>query len=879
MTNISEKKVEKKEYFFLIFFDNIKDIEGIGEVKIQNKENCPKCIFTKKIETKGGNGRLIKIFKYIGKIKDQINFSFSFDDDNYSYMSEKAQGTFIFYQIIFKIHGGNKKKFENKMDIYDKMNYFIECLNKNKETDKLEILYSDAINVYSKIKNFHFLINIFVNVYNTKFCALLLQKFSENISISTLKDNIIDVSLEQYKYYFDDICKNAEDIISSYKLNKIDFYGLILYYLNNFITEKYCEKFNELYKSDKTVLFEILLKYKLYFKKQINFDLPMLDEIIQFAASKNNFEEFKNNALYYLKGIDILLSIIEKNKDKIIEIENFEPIEIGGIENREKIDFEEIIKKLDCIFQFSEEKKILCYFKNDFWESLAKRCSEYNMDNIKICYRLRERVLKYFNLVNKLIKDKKAEIYKDSVSLNRKLIFEHQLNKIIQNYINNSETITNIEIIDLIKNYALFYHEDTFISKREPEILSKIDIDKIDDDFIQKFEDMEFEEIFKEDLDNFLFIFLNKIQKITDFDNICKLINIKKLGNNTSLNYLSSLKNKYNIVSKEFELSEEKDLLIQSITNLVYYLSINENNLEFLENNIKDSDVIDKAWKHKIYIELVNLCKNEELNDNNLTEDKETNKRKRKNIVKFLCDLYSQSLGKDCLKEFMEFLINLKEEDSNDLIEHLDDKYIITKNEFYLSNDNLNIQLLNLIKQKLNIKNGNQYIEKNILVLQEIYKEIEKNEIKYNELTHLCKAQKDAVIEKLDILILLKDKNINSNDIYLHLCKCLEEMKGFLKQLIDYKSLLELYYKDLKKKEISNLDIYINTILKGTYQLYYKKRLEIKTLLESLEKIIEKINEVKESSLFKVFSIKKKENKNKINFENAYSDFIAFKKK
>lgn len=881
MIDISKKKNEEKEIYFLIYFDNIKDIEGAGEVKFQNEENCPKCVFTKKTEVKGGNERLIKIFKYIGKTKDKFHFSFLFEKEYYNFTLEKIKETFIFYFVIFKRSGGFQQKYEqNKLGFHDKMNYFIEYLNKNKEIDKLDILYKDSISIYSNLKksNFHFLINIFVNVYNTNFCALLLEKFSKNKSEPALNDKIVDESLEQYKYYFDDICKNADDIISSYKLNKIDFYGLILCYLNNYINEKYGEIFNELYKSDKNVLFEIMLKYKLYFKKKLNLDLSLLEEIIQFSASKNNFTEFKNNALYYLKDIDTLLSMVEKNKEKIIKIKDFEPIEVGKIENSQKIDFEEMVKKLDYIFQFSEENAILlCYLKCDFWESLAKRCAEVNMDNIKICYRFRERVVKYSDLVNNLIKDKKSVIYKDITIMMNKLIFEDQLNLIIKDYI-NSQNITNIEIIDLIKNYALFYHENNFINKREPEILDKIDIDKIDDDFIQKFEDMEFEEIFKEDLSNFLLIFLNKIQKIADFDNIIKLIHIKKLGNETSM-YLRAIKTKYNIVIKEFELSEEKDLLIQSISNLVYYLSINEDNIEFLEKNIKETDVIDQEWKHKIYISLVNICKNEELNENDLTEDKETNKKKRKKIIQFLCDLYSNSLKQDSLKEFVEFLMNLKKENSNDLIEHLDNKYIITKNEFYSSKNNLNIQLLNLIYQKLNLKNGNQYIEKNILVLQEIYKDIEGREIKLSELSNLCNVEKDKIIEKLNILTLLKDKNTNPDNIYFNLLKYYQYMKSTLEKLMNYKSLLEIYHKNLKKKEISNLDMYIVSLQKGTYQANYKKKAEIQTLMEGLQKTIEKVIDVKDSELFKIFCRIKQDDKNKIDFEKAYSQFGEFKKK
>ena len=135
-------------------------------------------------------------------------------------------------------------------------------------------------------------------------------------------------------------------------------------------------------------------------------------------------------------------------------------------------------------------------------------------------------------------------------------------------------------------------------------------------------------------------------------------------------------------------------------------------------------------------------------------------KKKRKEIIKFLSDLYSKSLQKN----------SLKEEDSNDLIEHLDDKYIITKNEFYSSLDNLNIHLLNLIKKNLNLKNGNQYIEKNIKVLQEIYKDIDEKEIKFMDLYSFCnigKDKKDILLEKLNILLLLKENNyINVETLY-----------------------------------------------------------------------------------------------------------------
>ena len=763
---ISSSK-EEKEIFFLFYFDITKEKEEFGEINFDNKEDCPKCIFTKKSGGKDENGKLIKVFKYAGDIKRRLSFEFSFDENNFNFTLEAPKNYFIYNLKLFKkTLLINSKVDQNKISIPEKMNYFIEALNQTKETEKLDILYFESINIFTKIPNYHFLINIFVNVYNTKYCSILLKKFSEIPEDSVKKDNIIKESLEQYQYNFVDICKNCEEIVSSYKLDKINFYGLVLSYLNNYVTEKFNDLFNDLYKNDKMVLFEILLKYKFYFKKQIHLDTKILEELINFAAEKD-FKEFKESGLFYLHEADILIDIIEKSKEKLIQIKGFQPIEIGKIENSIIIDFEKLIKQLDSIFEFSKDKKhFLINLNQEFWQSLADKCSEANIKNIKIAHRLRGKVLKYYDLIDYLIKDPKNLILKERKTLFSIRTFTSLIHKIIKSYIEKNK-ITNMEIIDLIKNYDIYYQDDEYRKRREPQILNKIDIEKIDDEFIKRFEEMNFEKIFENYLEQYLMVFMIKIQKITDFDVILKLINIKKLGH-SAIFYLKTIKNTYGIVIRECELTEEDNKAqIQSISNLTFFISMNENDLEFLEKSIEELDLIDKKWKHKIYIGLINLCNDDEKREKEEIDLKEeeilNKKKKRKEIIKFLSDLYSKSLQSKSLNEFIEFLKSLKEEDSNDLIEHLDDKYIITKNEFYSSLDNLNIHLLNLIKKNLNLKNGNQYIEKNIKVLQQIYKDIDEKEIKFMDLNSFCnigKDKKDILLEKLNILLLLKDNYI-----------------------------------------------------------------------------------------------------------------------
>lgn len=103
---------------------------------------------------------------------------------------------------------------------------------------------------------------------------------------------------------------------------------------------------------------------------------------------------------------------------------------------------------------------------------------------------------------------------------------------------------------------------------------------------------------------------------------------------------------------------------------------------------ISKSLKINGKIKHKIYIELIKLCK-----ENN-----------NEQINNFIISIYSGALKIENLHEFIDFLINLQEEDAKDFIDKLDDKYIIIEKEFYSQGKSLNIQLLNLIKQNLNLR-------------------------------------------------------------------------------------------------------------------------------------------------------------------------------
>ena len=471
----------------------------------------------------------------------------------------------------------------------------------------------------------------------------------------------------------------------------------------------------------------------------------------------------------------------------------------------------------------------------------------------------------------KNILPKGDKIEKEISTAFKKATFTHQIDKLIKEYIKSNPKITNTEIIDLIKDYDKYYSESRYENKREPEILEKIDFEEIDDIFIQKFKDMNFEKIFEKNLDNFLLIFTNKIKRISDFDIIFKIINIKELGEKKKT-YLKQLKNKYNIAIKNNanNLSESNENLIKSLVNLTIFLCINENKIEFLEKTISKSNIINQKIKHKIYMELIKFCK----------------ENKNEQIKKFIISIYSRELKKDNLNEFIDFLANLDENDANDFIENFDNKYYIVEKEFYSQGINLNIQLLNelLNIQKLNLNEDNKYKKTNIEILTKIVKDIDNKEIKFDYLKNFANDEKKSVLEKLNVLTLVPDIGVNPEEMYENISKYYKEMKETLDKLSNYKDSLEPYHSVIKKDDISKISTNIETIKKDTYKNYNQRKTDFQNLFDESYEIVTKVDEVKNSKIFKVFyqNENKSSKKDKTNstspFDGAYKKYIEFKK-
>ncbi len=868
------KDKPSKEYFFLLDL-KIPNSEKVNDkvefTSIKEKENMPKCI-----QTKEEKDKIVKIFKFTSKlVKDnKTSFEFYFDGVKYKLsLDNMKEKTFLFDVTL---QTSNKKIDQTKIGLPEKMDYFEEALNTQKEYKKLNILYSDSINLCNKKPSFNFLINIFVKVYNTELCSKLLEVF--NKKITELVNKINKENLQKYKFNFDQIIENREEIISKFSLNKIDFYGLILCYLYNFNNVNiYKEMFDNLSKNDenKKTSFEVMLKYKLFFK-QLDISKELLNEIIKYTTTTKDFKTFKEDALFYLKDINTFLEIMENNKEDIIKIKGFQSIIIPEIKDGEEIKFEIINPKISSITNFSkEQKKLLIILNAKFWESLPKKFSRISKENIELCSTLRVLFNKYTTLtkVTPSIDDK---IKKEITSSFRKGIFTQQIHKLTEEYIKYNQKITNIEIIELINDYDKYYSDDKYINKRDPEILDKIDLEEVNEIFVSKFKGMKFEKKFGNNLNNYLLLFTNKIKKISDFDIVFKLIDIKELGSKKDT-YLKQIKNKYRlaIITQARQLNEKDENLIKNMVNLTTFICINEGKIDFLKKEISESKIINQRIKHKIYIELIKFCK----------------ENKNEQIKNFIIKHYSGTLKQENLNDFIDFIINLSEDDANNFIEDIDVKYYIVEKDFYSSDKNLSVQLLNelLYKQKLDLKDDNKYKKNNIEIIDKIAKDIENKEIKFEYLKNFSnQINKEVIMEKLNLLTLAQDIDLNPDETYFNIVnKYYKEMMEALDKLSNYKNTLELYHSQIKKDEISKISTNIETIKKETYSNFNKRKAEIQDLFDESYDIVGKINEIKNSKIFTIFY--QKENKNPYikniqndksitSFDKAYEEFQKFKK-
>ena len=226
---------------------NEKDIDNnniklFGELFAdKNKENCFLIINEKVMD-------LCSDIDLSNIIVDNKNIKYPFQLEVKLVKANKIEKT-QFEKLIFMFFGistikpiSNFSFYKNiditKINLDENLEYFENALSKNKEENKIDELYKDIINEYSKKNDFSIFFRLFLKVFQKKeLCHLLLRKFKE-MSIKIKGNEKININKSpnliknENKQKFIEIKTKAEELIKKNDYNYIEFYGILLCYFN-----------------------------------------------------------------------------------------------------------------------------------------------------------------------------------------------------------------------------------------------------------------------------------------------------------------------------------------------------------------------------------------------------------------------------------------------------------------------------------------------------------------------------------------------------------------------------------------------------------------------------------------------------------------------
>ena len=872
----SISKDSKKEKYFLIIYPTIKK-ENSDNLKIINSSKTvttPKLIYSREEEIKSEKDvkekySYIKVFKFNIKSEQNDNkytFEFNKEKENYVITINSNNNSFI-YEIDLK--KGNKilkrtakKEIDQKnKDFLFKFETFKEALNKNKEENKIDLLLEEAIEFYSKEQNFKLLITLFVQVYDKKnLCNKLISDFKEmrikNESYEKyfLFDENNSNYLEQYKEKIKNILEESDELIKNNGYPPLEFYGIILCYLNKYDHDNFIEIINKLLKLDYKTLYEILLIYNNYLPNPIYQDLDFFKGFFEYIISNTDFSGFVN-ALKYIKEVNIYIDILDKTKEQIFEKyinseENkFEPIKIDSNlklnKEEENKEIEKLITLIKSIIYFSKDKNILLiYLSSDFWKNILKEYNEPTELNIDSCYKLRELFKAYNDLINIIYKENKTIKYKIDINKYYETDeFAFQLNNIINKYIEENKELKKEEILGFIFEFNPYYqtkNEDEYRKysiNRDLSIFDKLEFDEdiYESSFIETFKEFNLEKVFKDKLTEFLDKIISKITNIDNFGLVMKLINKESLGDKLN-HYITKLKEIYEkLDKKDIEKWEGKELeeKIEIIINFIEIISEKEKNKnEIIEKYIKD---LNNKVSYLICIKLMKNSKNGQY----------------ESMIKFIIEKAIDNLDKN--GNNILGLIDSFDKNSKDYYEFLD-KLMgackFDKDIYYSNGKNTKIDLIYelFVKDKLD-KNNKKYEDLKDL-MSSLYNDLNGTVSKV-KLEEFLKNEKKEVIKRLDLIKIIYT-GFDPEKKYSDLQTYIQEINENIKDLIFIENMLLIFLNESKIVEIKTIKKIIKGLEDECIKTYRENKQKIEELKQLKVQICDKIDKVKDFLFFQI---------------------------
>ena len=894
-TTENETENNKKEIYFIIFYLRNQRENSNDFVFSNENNNLPTIIFNKEIKISDNRFTYRKVFKIKnvwGKKNAEIIF-FIGQEDKYIINLEIQEKTFI-YDVNLKI-GHKIWKYipftdinQQKMEYQDKFDIFLEALKQNKEEYKMGELYQETIKLYLNKSMFSLIISLFTKIYQDKnLCKLLIQKFCEmNLNFKDNEKNYInsgdDEKLKKFNSLMINISSESGKLVKTNDYDPIQFYGIIFSYLNYYDYNNFEIYFNRLYKEKCEILYEILIVYFSYFVKPIKEnkkDKDFFVNFIEYIIFNKDFS-YLNIGLSFIIDMEILIFVIDKTKEKIYnkyikennDKANFILIELehNRIFKEETIlGLSDVVEEISSINSFSKEKKyILVFFKSEFWESVLGEFKKINPSPkyFEVCYKLRKTFMEYDEFIQTISDQKNnKDIILDLKNYHEYDEFAIVLNEKIENYFElNKGKLQNFEILGYIQQYNPYYQDEVYKHKRESNILDFLNFDCDYNDefamiehqrFIETFKSLQYEDIFGDNLVKFLDTMTNKIKSISSLETVMNLIRVDKIKDKKK-EYIEKLKNKFKQkIKPEIEKLNDDNISkpVEIITEFTKLIFDNENNCDFLENNINDLKICPL-----IYNQLIRICK----------EDK------YKIIKEFIYKKFLNNIKN--INNIIELIDSLKSEDKEKFLKELIKKCEFTKEEFYSTEENNKIELLLALYENKKITKISGNIKETLI---DIINDLDKLEIEKKNLEKFLRNPEEVVKKRLG-LIKINFEGFGIENILDRLKTILNDINIDIKVLTDIKKILSISQRERYQKEIIEM-IEILKKLKNIKIKEYNSDSFIQPISkfkDNFETLAKEVSLVQDFLLFKVIYENTKGNNQEIQFKRAKEKLEEIKK-
>ena len=740
-----------------------------------------------------------------------------------------------------------------QFEIY--VNYLRKQKIKQKNQENLDLIWSTQILLFGKGKafEFSFYIMILMECFTTHLVGDHLDIFNSEqikgigeINSTRIKQIISIIYIFERKPQ--KILYNIKDDINKEKYG-IKLFTIIIYFYYNFARDKLPILFLNKNEKIQNYIVESLIEKR--FELFNNLKLTR-EEIHNLIDCIKDIEQLNIILTYNVSNLLELLSLISEDFNTFCNIYSSDI-------NKKKIqmNIEKIINPTenDNIKEISER-----------YIELVKRQQEATK-NLFFLFEisLLKKYIKFYegkNVINLIYIQKIVKFMKENIESK----FEIKgLNEVIHETglkLSKYHSLKNKDILEFIKEDE-YYNSKDYNKKvyRPLDILNGLDIYTFDEQFYLNWKTINWYQIFKEQYNDFIKKVFDLIKDMKDFNILYKLFDISKNKNQPDYhpNCLRLMQTKFFELIKNYDQQKCPNLK-DDLFLLVFFsdqkLKNNENFVIQLLNNNLNVKLINEIFINLLYRynDLISS------NTKNIISNFFTNNKLNKN------------------PEALIYLIKNYPELSENILQNIDDYYIIKRHEFLEPKINENLILFKgLLDGKIFEKPEYQntyYVQKVLSTVSNIQNEIIKGEILYEDISRFYnnnEKNKENLFQRLVIISLNKQEN--ANELYNIIDKYYSKLNSILD---DLKIILKDFIKKNDKYNIKLLKIIIEVIKNGSLN-YYEKNYnnEIKEFIINYKYDSIGRNYISKSKIFQIILENKKKiyNDNEICLKETEKDF------